>query len=148
MLLFLIAALTEPVANELVALDRRIQTAMVQNQTSVLSRSIADNFRFTHDDGFVETKADVLRSASLMPRYYLRRVVLKSVAEAYGNFGLVIGSLDVASGPAAGDPPETRAACYTLNYVHVYVKRVGRWQLLSHRTTEMTRLPRACAPAS
>jgi hypothetical protein len=131
---------------QLVALDRRIQAAMVADDGSILRRYIAKDFRFTHADGTVETKADVLRIAAARPRSYLRRRVVHAGAEIHGRFGLVFGSLDVATGPTRQDPPDTRVVCYALNYMHTYEKRDGRWQLLSHRTTKMTRPERPCAP--
>jgi hypothetical protein len=119
---------------------------MVSNETLVLRRYIADDFRFTHVDGSVETKADVLRTASLKPRYYIRRRVVTAASEVHGRFALVVGSLDVASGRTPEDPPSVQAVCYTLNYVHAYEMRHGRWQLLSHRTTEMTHPEGPCTP--
>lgn len=146
MVLFILAALARP-EEKLIALDRRIQAAMVANDVSVLRRSIADDFHFTHSDGSVETKADLLRVAALKPRYYLRRRVLTAQAEVHGRLGFVFGSLDVASGPKPEDVPGTRAVCYRLNYVHTFERRGGAWQLLSHSTTEMTRPERPCATA-
>src|SRR5690242_15194504 len=113
MLLLILAASTAPAEDELVAVDRRIQAAMVSNEAFVLRRYIADDFRFTHANGFVETKADVLRTAALKPQYYIRRRVVRAASEVYGRFGLVVGSLDVASGPTPEDPPSAQAVCYT-----------------------------------
>lgn len=129
--------------DELLTLDRRIQAAMVSDDAPFLARALADEFRFTHSDGRVQTKVDVIREAASTPRRYLRREVLNPVAEIHGNVALVLGSLDVAS---AANPERTqaKAICYTLNYVHLFVRRSGRWQLLSHRTTEMTKQPAPC----
>jgi hypothetical protein len=148
MLLLFLASIVGPAGAKLVALDRRIEAAMVANDRSVLRRSIAPDFRFTHADGSVETKEDVLRSAALKPAYYLRRDVITAAAELHGSFALVFGTLEVASGATAEDPSGTRAVCYTLNYVHAFGMRHGRWRLLSHRTTEMTKPVRPCTPAS
>lgn len=142
-LLFLLAQ-AGATGDELIALDRRIQAAMVANDIEVLRRSLADDLRFTHSDGAVESKADIMRAAALRPRYYLRRNVVHAAAELHGSFALVFGSLDVASGLMPGDPPTSKPVCYALNYVHVFEKRDGRWQLLSHRTTELTKPERAC----
>lgn len=133
--------------NQLVVLDRRIQAAMVADQETILRQYIADDFRFTHADSTVETKVGVLRAAAMRPRHYLRRRVVHAAAEIHGRIGLVFGNLDVATGPTSEDPPGTQAVCYSLNYVHVYEKRAGRWQLLTHRTTQMTEPERPCTPS-
>lgn len=145
MLLFFTAALT---ANQLIALDRRIQMAMVADERPVLRHYIAKDFRFTHADGSIETKADVLRTAAMRPRFYLRRRVVHASAKVHDRIGLVFGSLDVASGSTPEDPPGTQAVCYSLNYVHTYQMWHGRWQLIRHRTTEITQPERPCSPAN
>jgi len=131
-------------AQHLVDLDRHIQRAMVADERPILRRYIAKDFRFTHSDGSIETKADVLRTAAMRPRYYLGRRVVHASAEVHGQIGFVYGSLEVASGRTPGDPPGIRAVCYSLHYVHSYEIRNGRWQLMSHRTTKITKPERPC----
>lgn len=138
MMLPVLLAAADSAAYQLVSLDRRIQAAMVTNDAKVLSAAIAADFSFAHADGSVETKRDVIRTAAARPRYYLRRKVLAAAAHIRGRVATVSGTLDVASGRLPGDPPGLIATCYTLTYAHVYVRRIGRWQLLSHRTTAMT----------
>lgn len=60
--MFLLLAATLA-ANQLIALDRRIEAAMVADERPALRRCIAKDFRFTDADGSIETKADVLRTA-------------------------------------------------------------------------------------
>jgi hypothetical protein len=138
MMLSVLVAAADSAADQPVSLDRRIQAAMVTNDTKVLSAAIADDFRFAHADGSVETKSDVIRTSAARTRYYLRRKVLAAAAHVRGRVATVSGTLDVASGRLPGDPPGLWAMCYTLTYVHVYTRRSNRWQLLSHRTTAMT----------
>lgn len=147
-IILFLAAQIAATTNDLVALDRRIQAAMVANDMRFLRRSIADDFRFIHSDGTTERKVDILKSAALKPRYYLRRDVLRAEADVYRTFALVFGNLDIASGAGPTDPPGTQAVCYELDYVHLFVKRHRRWQLLSHRTTEITRPEHPCPPSS
>lgn len=147
-MLSLLIAGAASLETQLIALDRRIQVAMVANQSSFLRSAIAADFCFTHADGLTESKADVIRTAARTPRYYLRRDVLKARAEVHGKLALVFGSLDVASGPTPTDPPDAKPVCYALNYIHVFVKRQDRWQLRSHRTTKMIKPQGLCAPAS
>jgi hypothetical protein len=144
-LLLSVAQRPAPISLEqqLVALDRRIQQAMVAGDTAFLSRALTHDFRFTHSTGPVQDKADIVGNAAR--HSYLRRDVLNPVAEVHGKIALVLAGLDVASGPRPTDPATTRGpTCYALNYVHLFVERAGRWQLLSHRTTEMTKRPAPC----
>lgn len=144
-LIFLAAHASSMTPGELIALDRRIQAAMVTNNLPVLRRMIADDFRFEHSDGTTERKADVLKAAALNPRYYLRRKVVQAEAEVHGSFGLVFARLEVASGADPADAHEHKAVCYALSYVHVFRKRHRQWQLLSHRTTALIKPERPCA---
>lgn len=143
--MFVALAAAATAQSELVLLDRRIQAAMVVNDTEILSAAIADDFRFVHADGSVETKRDVMRTAAARPRYYLRRDVISAAAEIKGRVAVVSGTLNVASGSVPGDPPGVTAICYTLTYVHTYKKRSGRWQMRSHSTTAINVPEHPCA---
>lgn len=133
-------------AGKLITLDRDVQQAMVRGNVSFLSRALARDFKFTHADGFVQTKSDVIRLARRTPRYYLRRDVIDPTVELHGSVALVLGNLDVASGPEAKESGN-QAYCYSLDYVHLFSRRAGQWQLLSHRTTKMTKSPVPCPNA-
>ena len=137
-MLFLLAVAVSPPSGEgLISLDREVQAAMVADDATVLSRDLRADFRFTHFGGEVETKKDVVRTAARKQGDFVSRDVLHPVAEVHGNVGLVLGSLNVMSG-------HTKPICYTLNYVHLYLWRAGQWQMVSHRTTEMTKPPAPC----
>ena len=137
LLLLLAPAVLAPSVEGLISLDRKVQAAMVADDAVSLSRDLAADFRFTHFGGEVQTKRDVVRTAATKQGDYVSRDVLHPVAELHGNVGLVLGSLNVVSG-------RTKPVCYALNYVHLFVWHAGRWQMVSHRTTEMTMPPAPC----
>lgn len=131
-------------AAELIALDRQIQHAMVAGDQVFLSQTLSDDFRFTHADGNVESKTDIIRLAGRQPRYFLRRDVLSPTVERHGSIALVLGTMDIASGPVAQEPDDAKF-CYALNFVHLFVMRRGRWQMVSHRTMQITKAEAACS---
>ena len=128
----------------LIFLDKRIQQAMVAGDTDLLSRALSPDFQFRHSDGSIETKADVLRSASRSPKYYLNREVRDAKAEVHGSAAIVRAILSVKTGPENGATGNSGPVCYALKYVHAFVRRDRRWQLVSHSTTSIIEPERAC----
>jgi len=122
----------------LISLERRVERAMVAGETRFLSEALSNDFQFTHADGAVETKWEVIRLTTQNSKYYLRRDVLNPTVEQHGGVALVSGNLDVFRGPM-GDEHRNSGFCYALNFIHVFVMRSRRWWLFSYRTTQLTK---------
>lgn len=129
-------------ASELAALDRRLQEAAVIGDAALLDRHLAPDFMFTHAGGATDTKAHWVKLASARPPRYLARTVSRQAVEIHDDVGIVFGRLDVRAPAATGAAAVPR--CYSLNYVHVYGRRDGRWMFLSHRTTQMIEESHPC----
>ncbi len=131
---------------ELTELDRRIQEAMVSGDVKLLERSLSDDFVFVHGwfKGGTETKPDLLNKATKVPpRIFIHRKVSSQVVEVHGHVALVLGRLDVRRLPWAKNK-ETEEMCYALHYVHLYERRQGLWQFLSHRTAQSIEPAKPC----
>lgn len=130
---------------ELAAVDRDIQTAIVDGDAKVIGRFVADDLIFVHGflSGPTETKKDFLAAAKLDPKPYIYRKVSSQVAEIHGSFGMVIGRLDIRRRPNAKNN-ETSEMCYALNFVHLFERRKKRWQLISHRAAQVLEPPKPC----
>jgi hypothetical protein len=123
---------------ELVELDRRIQEAMANGDVKTIEQYVGEDLLFTHGwfQGGTETKQNLLENAKKETRFYVYRKVSSQIVEMHDNVALVLGRLDVRRQPLAKNK-ETEQMCYALNYVHLYERRKGLWQFLSHRSAQM-----------
>lgn len=130
---------------ELAELDRRIQEALVSGDVKIIDRYVGNDFIFTHGwfEGGTETKQDLLENAKKETRFYLYRKASSQVVEVHGDVALVLGRLDVRRSPLAKNN-ETEQMCYALNYVHLFERRKGLWQFLSHRTARSVEPSKPC----
>ena len=124
------------VAEELLALEKRIEEAVLRADVAFLDEVCADDFTYTHGDGWttggpvlgVDRKQEWL--ASLSGRYSSREVDSQQV-EVHGDVAITMGRVRASS----GGPPEARRS-FSFWYVRVYAQRDGRWRYLSHRTVD------------
>ena len=124
----------EDAVADVLALEKRIEEAVLRADVPFLDRVCADDFTYTHGDGWttgdpilgVDTKAAWL--ASLTGRYSLREVDSQQI-EVHGDVAITMGRLRARSGGPAADQRS-----FSFWYVRVYAQRDGEWRYLSHRT--------------
>lgn len=118
---------------DLIAFERQVEAAVLTADVEFLDRVCAEDFTYTHGDGWtsgdaplgVDTKAAWLAS---LPGRYTRRDVETQHVEIHGDVGLTTGRVRAR----IGAPDSGRA--FTFWYVRVYQRRDGQWRYLSHRT--------------
>ncbi len=118
---------------ELIAFERRVEAAVLEADVAFLDRVCAEDFTYTHGDGWtwggaplsVDTKAAWLAS---LPGRYTRRDVETQHVEIHGDVGLTTGLVRAR----IGDADSGRS--FTFWYVRVYERRDRQWRYLSHRT--------------
>ena len=123
----------DPVADVL-ALEKRMEEAVLHADVAFLDGVLAEDFTYTHGDGWttggeilgVDTRQEWL--ASLSGRYSMREVDSQQV-EVHGDVAITMGRLRARSG---GPVAEQRS--FSFWYVRVYAQREGEWKYLSHRT--------------
>ena len=124
----------EDAVADVLALEQRIEEAVLRADVAFLDEVCADDFTYTHGDGWT-TGGSVLGVdrkqawlASLAGRYSLREVDSQQV-EIHGDVAITMGRVRARSGgPAAGQ------RSFSFWYVRVYAQRDGEWKYLSHRT--------------
>ena len=124
------------VAEEVLALEKRIEEAVLRADVAFLDEVCADDFTYTHGDGWttggavlgVDRKREWLDS--LAGRYSLREVDSQQV-EVHGDVAITMGRLRAQSGG-----PEAERRSFSFWYVRVYAQRDGQWRYLSHRTVD------------
>ncbi len=119
---------------DVLALERRIEEAVLHADVAFLDGVLAEDFTYTHGDGWttggeilgVDAREEWL--ASLAGRYSMREVDSQQV-EIHGDVAITMGRLRARSGgPAASQRG------FSFWYVRVYAQRDGEWWYLSHRT--------------
>ena len=126
-------------AIELADLDRRWQEAVVLGDATFIEDRTTDDFVFTHGNARKDTKPDWVRITKRVPQPFLQRKVSSQLVEVHGAVALVFGRLDVRQRSA-----DSVSRCNALEYVHLYARQGGRWQLVSHRTTHSLEPPHPC----
>ena len=122
--------------DSVIALNARFEQALVGNDAAFLGGLMADNFTFTHGDGWtaghkalkIDTKAETL-SAAGAGRYVYRKT--NNVhADIYDDVAVLRGGYEGRA--YFGEDAHT----FTVHYVRVFAQREGRWRLLSHLTVK------------
>jgi len=125
-------------AAEVLALEQKIETAVVRGDVSFVSSVLADDFRFIHGDGWTKGGAPLMDDDKAA---FLKRVAEREYAvhdldgvkiEMHGDVAITYGryvSLFVPKN-RAGSPGQLNSIWFE----RVYAKRDGRWTFLSHRT--------------
>ena len=124
------------VAEDVLALEKRIEEAVLRADVAFLDEVCADDFTYTHGDGWttggpvlgVDRKQEWLDSLS--GRYSMREVDAQQV-EVHGDVAITMGRVRARSG---GRPEAQRS--FSFWYVRVYAQRDGQWRYLSHRTVD------------
>lgn len=130
-----VAALAQPRAEDVLALDQRIADAVVRGDVALVAEATVDDFVMVHGDAWTHGGRPLLADGkeSLLQRTQTRYydvIAFDSVqAELHGDIAITSGRY-VAHTPG-GDPAR---AWFLVRYQRVYALRDGRWQYLSHRT--------------
>ena len=120
--------------DELIAFERDVEAAVLRADVDFLDRVCADDFTYTHGDGWtsggaplsVDSKAEWLES--LPGRYTMRDVETEHV-EIHGDVAITTGRVRAR----AGSTIAARRA-FSFWYLRAYERRDGQWRFLSHRT--------------
>jgi hypothetical protein len=125
-------------AAEVLALEQRIEAAVVRGDVAYVDSVLSSDFRFVHGDGWTtggkalmdDDKAAFLKSVA--DKEYLVHDLDSVKAEVHGDIVITYGryvSLYVPRSRAA-NPGQLNSIWFE----RVYAKRDGQWKFLSHRT--------------
>ena len=127
-----VAAQALGAANQAVlsAEDRRFD-AMVRADTAALRSLLADGLTYTHSDGAQQSKAEFLQTIGNGALRYQSIKPEGRVVRLRGDVGVVTGrsAMRVTVGG------EVHA--FTIQYLAVYQRRSGQWQLLAWQSTRL-----------
>jgi hypothetical protein len=120
----------------LVAADTARYQAMVARDVKALELLLADELVYIHSSSTRQSKSEHLHDIEIGSAVYKRIDTKEQVPSIYGNTGLIQGVANFATG--GGD----RESAFELRYTSVYVRRQGRWQMVSF---SCSRIPEAGA---
>lgn len=126
LLSFTAASAQTPAEQELITTQQKIDDAIVAGDTGWLQDAYTGDFYFLHGTGSVDNKESWLKAVAKNKGNFLARQHSDVKVDLHGDIGITHGKLRVTRQDQNG---------YVLDYVRVYVRKDGRWQLLSHRTT-------------
>ena len=124
---------TSPVPNlsEVEAVERARFQAFTKSDTAAMQSVLADDVVYCHSTGVCQGKQEFIAAIASKQTVYRRMQVIEMKPRAIGDAVLVNGKLEVDA--EAGGTPITFKGPYTA----VYVKRDGRWQLVSWQSTKL-----------
>ena len=114
----------------IVTLEHRVELATQSGDVAFLDSVYAPSFRFKHSTGAVEERAPRLAALRRRTTKVYTRDLDSLDVEVHGDVALTTGRIHVRQ---ESDDPRWRD--YTIRYARVYVRRDGRWQLLTHHST-------------
>jgi ketosteroid isomerase-like protein len=127
-------------AAEVLALEQKIEKAVVQGDVAFADSVLSDDFHFRHGDGWVrgektggmeDDKAAFLKR--IADKEYLVHDLDNVKIEMHGDIAITYGRYVSLFMPKNRNP-NVPGSLSTIWFERVYEKRNGRWQFLSHRT--------------
>lgn len=123
------AAMAQSAEEELVAFEKKIEQGVVDGNLAFLKQAYADDFRFKHGTGLVDSKATWINTVDKSRGKYLSRVADSVEVEIHDQIGITNGRITVTRKNDQGV-----VSSYMIKYVRVYRKEKDGWHLFSHRT--------------
>ncbi|HEV2125127.1 MAG TPA: nuclear transport factor 2 family protein [Chloroflexota bacterium] len=122
--------------DSIAALEHRVEEATRLGDVAFLDSIYAPTFRFKHGTGELEERAQRLAALRQSTTEVLARDLDSLDVEVHDDVALTTGRIHVRQ---QDEDPQWRE--YTVRYARIYVRRNGRWRLLTHHTTGLTHGP-------
>ncbi len=113
---------------ELLTFEKEIEKAVVATNLPFLEKAYAEDFRFKHGTGLVDSKSSWIKAVGEAKGKYISRVVDSVEVEIHDKIGITNGKITVTLKTDKADRK------YMIKYVRVYVRKEQQWQLIMHRT--------------
>jgi uncharacterized protein (TIGR02246 family) len=123
----------DPAVAQVLAAEREWARAHLENDTDALAEMMAEEYTQIAGDGSVLGKEEVLASFWPGVRHWDEATSDEHDVRVYGEAAVVIGRWR-GRGVNSGQPFD-----YSARYVSVWVRRDGRWQMVTDQSTEIDR---------
>jgi hypothetical protein len=115
---------------ELLKADEQRLRALVDADVPALQALLGDELRYVHADGRVETKYVLIAALESQGVDYVAARSRDAAARAYGEAGVVSGTMQVRVREGGGPERKLR-----MLYTAVYARRDGAWRLVAYQST-------------
>ncbi len=122
------AELTDP-RQEILAADARRFAAMVQGNLTALEGLLTEDLTYTHSNGQVETRAQLLEGIRSGTLRYLAAEPSGAVVRVYGETAIVTGRADLRVSA------QGRELTVPVQFTEVWVKSGGTWKMAAWQST-------------
>ena len=119
-------------ATEFLQIEQKIEDAVVRVDLNYLKDVYAEDFRFAHGSGNVQSKKQWLESVA--KGLFVSRTVSANEIEFHDDIAISAARLDVTRRGKNGEEK------YWLKYIRVYRRSDNQWKMISHRTIQETHL--------
>jgi hypothetical protein len=128
-------------AAEVLALEKKIEDAVVRGDVAFMDRALASDFSFVHGDAWTtggkplasDNKAAFLKRVA--DKEYLVHDLDAVKTEVHGDIVITYGRyVSLYMPKTANAVPPANPRLNSIWFERVYAKRNGQWQFLSHRT--------------
>lgn len=123
-----IAGFAQDAEQALLNFEKSIEQAVVAADIEFLKGVYAEDFRFKHGTGLVDSKESWLIDVAKNKGKFVSRTIDAVEVEIHGEIGITNGTLTVIKTDRS----------YTLHYVRAYRKKGKGWELFMHRTVQET----------
>lgn len=119
-------------ATDVEAIERARFQTWVKGDVAAMRAVMADDALYCHSNGQCQTKNEFIGEIESKQRVYKKMDLISMTAKALGSYAVLInGTVDVVA-----EVPGTVAQFRGI-YTSVYVRRNGRWQLISWQSTTL-----------
>jgi hypothetical protein len=120
---------------KLIALEKMRFEALTKQDTTMLSRLLAQDLIYIHSNGVVDNKSSLLKNIATGAIVYLFILPEKSTATIEGNFGWVYGKANIRFRVAAINMTIDQY----ISYIDFYRLIHGQWQLVACQNARMNK---------
>ena len=120
-----------PDLGEVEVVERARFQTWIRNDVAAMSTVLADDAVYCHSSGQCQDKQGFLADIESKQRVYRKMDIISMAPKAVGGAVLINGTVDVVA-ESPGRTVQFRGI-----YSDVYVKRDGRWQLVSWQSTTL-----------
>jgi ketosteroid isomerase-like protein len=110
--------------------NRRIQ-AMLQVDTEDLNRILAEDLTYTHSNGKVDSKSELIASLKSGERRYQRIEPEDVKVRLYGNTAILTGRAKLKT------VSKGQETSFQIQFTNVYAKESGRWQMVAWQSSRL-----------